>query len=638
MIEYAWLAVLFPAIAFALLLLIGKNTPKSGAYIAIAAIVISVVVSGIALFEVMNGKIYEDNITWFTLPGGQLIELGFLMDGLSSLMLFIVASISLLVYVFSLEYMKPPGHGGLRVHTAKELARYYAELCLFSAGMMFLVISNNYLGIFIGFEMVGLGSYLLIQFWHYKPEAVSASKKAFVVTRAADILFLIGIILIFLTFGTFNYGVVHEDLGTKSAALITLMALLVFAGAVGKSAMFPLHTWLIDAMEGPTTVSSLIHAATMVAAGVYLVARVYPLFLASATALLIVALIGGFTALIAATMGVVAKDIKRIIAYSTMSQYGYMALALGVGGIGYTAGVFHLMNHAYFKALLFLSAGSVIHALHTQNIFEMGRLSKKMKITAIAAIVASLALAGIPPFSGFFSKDEILHAAYEFSGTAGAGIIQMLPFLMGMITVLLTAFYSFRLIFVVFFGRVRDEEKHEHAHENPSPITVPLIILAIITCFVGIIGWYNGFFANFIHLEILGEIEHASLINPVAVTSLALAVAGIFLAYITYQKEIINSEAITQKFLPIHRLLEERYYLDYLQDVKFANLCLWLAKINDKFDRYIVDGFVTLISITSIATANFLRLIHTGNTQTYLTAIVLGISVLIVLIMMEVRT
>jgi len=631
MLEYAWLAVFFPAIAFAVILLSGRKKPGIAAPMAITAIAVAVIVSGIALYDVMNGEIYESSITWFTLPDGTPVELGFFMDGLSSLMLFIVASISFLVYIFSLEYMKPPGHGGMRIHSLQELPRYYAELCLFSAGMMFLVISNNYLGIFIGFEMVGVGSYLLIQYWHYKPEAVSASKKAFVVTRAADILFLIGILLIFISFGTFDYDMVHEDLGTKSAALITLIALLVFAGAIGKSAMFPLHTWLIDAMEGPTTVSSLIHAATMVAAGVYLIARVYPLFLASAAALLVVALIGGFTALIAATMGVVAKDIKRIIAYSTMSQYGYMALALGVGGIGYTAGVFHLMNHAYFKALLFLSAGSVIHALHTQNIFEMGGLSKKMKITAIAAIIASLALAGIPPFSGFFSKDEILHAAYEFSHGAGAGIIEFLPFLMGMITVLLTAFYSFRLIFIVFFGKVRDKKKHEHAHENTSPITVPLIILSIITCFLGLLGWYNGWFAHFIPPFV--EVEHVSLLNPVAITSLALAAAGIILAYITYQKELINSEAITRKFLPVHKLLENRYYLDYLQDVKFANLCLWLAKINDKFDRYIVDGFVTLISITFIATAKFLRLFQTGNTQTYLTWLVFGASVLIVIIM-----
>ena len=293
------------------------------------------------------------------------------------------------------------------------------------------------------------------------------------------------------------------------------------------------------------------------------------------------------------------------------------------------------MNHAYFKALLFLSAGSIIHILHTQNIFEMGGLSKKMKITAIAAIIASLALAGIPPFSGFFSKDEILHAAYEFSGIAGAGIIQMLPFLMGMITVLLTAFYSFRLIFVVFFGKVRDEKKHEHAHENPPAITVPLIILLIITCLIGVIGWYNRFFAHLI--PPFTEVEHVSLINPVAIASLALAIIGIILAYITYQKELINSESLTQKFLPVHKLLENRYYLDYLQDVKFANLCLWVAKMNDKFDRYIVDGFITLISVTFSATANFLKLFQTGNTQTYLTIMVFGISVLIAVVMMEVK-
>ncbi|TMI85360.1 MAG: NADH-quinone oxidoreductase subunit L, partial [Bacillati bacterium ANGP1] len=427
MTPYAWLIPLLPLLAFALVIWRGDRLPGRGAYISIAGIALAGLCGLALLAETAAGRRADLTYQWVVL-GGRPLTVGFVVDPLSAVMTAMVGVVASMITIYSVGYME----GDPR------FSRFFAYLSLFQFSMLFLVLADNFLFIYAGWELVGLCSYLLIGFWFERPAAARAALKAFVTTRVGDFSMMIGILILFLHTGTLSFtGVFHGiAAGRIGGPLLTLAAVLVFGGAVGKSAQIPLHVWLPDAMEGPTPVSALIHAATMVAAGVYLVARTYPLFLQSPghEALMVVAYVGGITAIVAATMGVVEDDIKRVLAYSTMSQLGYMLMGLGV--LGYTAGMFHLITHAFFKALLFLGAGSVIHAVATNNMKEMGGLARAMPVTFWTFLVATLALTGIPPFSGFFSKDAILLAAYAQDRTL---------WLLGTIGAFVTACYMGRL-------------------------------------------------------------------------------------------------------------------------------------------------------------------------------------------------
>src|SRR5438132_151717 len=455
----------------------------------------------------LGGNFSQTIVGYVWLPGllsEDAIRISLLIDNLSALMLVLVSFLCLLIFVYSLGYM----------HEEDGKPRYYAEVSLFATGMLGTVSADNFLQLLIFWEIMGLCSYLLIGFWYHKPEAAAAAKKAFLVTRVGDVLFLVAVLIIWNEFGDLRFDVIAKRVGLLSPQLLTLIPLLLFGGAVGKSAQFPLHAWLPDAMEGPTTVSALIHAATMVKAGVYLTARSFIFLVPLApgvqppfTAILVIAGIGGFTTLFAASMAVVNNDIKRVLAFSTISQLGYMFLGLGAGAYvmatqasrgeevssaGYSAALYHLFNHAFFKALLFLSAGSVIHAVNTNDMREMGGLSKAMPTTSKVMLFGSLALAGIVPFSGFFSKGEILSVTFD-AGADHPGFYLLFAF--GIVTAFLTAFYAFRLWFMTFHGEYRG---HEHPHESPRVMTAPLMILAGFTLVSGLLAYPMQGFGNLV--------------------------------------------------------------------------------------------------------------------------------------------
>lgn len=528
---YVWFIPLLPVLAFVILTFFGKRFVKESAYVALAWVAISLVLSYLAFFKVLGGKSFHQSFEWFSI-GNFKIGVGATVDALSALMLVIVATVSFLVQVYSMGYMRGE----------KRYSWYYAAISLFTAAMLGLVLADNFILFYSCWELMGLCSYLLIGYWYEKPEAAAAAKKAFIVTRVGDIGLLIGIILLYLKTGSFNFDTVFA--AHLGGGVATLAALLLFFGAIGKSAQFPLHIWLPYAMEGPTPVSALIHAATMVAAGVYLVARAYPIFHASPTALYVVAIIGAVSAFGAALIAVVQSDIKRILAYCTISQLGYMMIGLGVGSL--TAGIFHLMTHAFFKALLFLGSGSVIHACHTNDIFEMGGLSKKMKITTWTFIIASLSVVGFPGLAGFFSKDEIITAAFE----SGHYVI----FLFALLTAFLTAFYMFRLCFITFFGE--PEAKAKKAHEAPSSMTIPLIVLTVPSITAGWVAFSFGRFVFFKH-------PHAAEVNiPVMIVSITMGLLGILLAWGFYYKGWMSDQELSKKMGPIHTLLDKKFYID----------------------------------------------------------------------------
>lgn len=618
MVHLAWLIPVLPAIAFALIVFLTRRMQMVSALTAIAAMTGSFIIStGIAI------QVFTTNITvtepvelvarWLEVPGSLFIEAGVLIDPLSAVMLFVVTCIALLVMIYSIGYMK--GDPGFSV--------FFAYLSLFSTSMLGLVISNNYFQIFMFWELVGLCSYLLIGFYFHKHSASEANKKAFVTNRVGDFGFMLGMFFLFLLFGTFNFQELSVAIPAyANKGLLTVIALLVFVGPIAKSAQFPLHVWLPDAMEGPTPVSALIHAATMVAAGVYLLARGFVLFESAKTALLIIAIIGGFSALFAATIGLVQRDIKRILAFSTMSQLGYMVMAIGLGSI--TAGMFHLTTHAFFKALLFLGAGSVIHAVHTQDIFEMGGLAKKMKTTTWTFIVGSLALAGIFPLAGFWSKDEILATALN------AGEVFGLPFLgpvfltIGLLVAFMTAFYMFRLIFVTFFGA---EQAGQDAHESPGSMTAPLIILSVFAVFAGFIGtpFSDGGFAAWVYY---GQ-PHLPVPNYfIMISSTLVAFAGIYLAWLIYGKKAISAEKLATRFSAIHTLLYNKYYIDEAYQWFNENVFLKIADACRWFDRKVVDGIADGFGDGIREMGARLRFIQTGNLQNY--ALVIFAAVVII--------
>ena len=553
---------------------------------------------------------FEVTLPWLSV-GALSLDLGVLVDYLSAVMLVVVCTVSLLVQIYSIGYMK--GEAGY--------GRYFAYMSLFSGSMLGLVISNNLAQTYIFWELVGICSYLLIGFWYRRPSAAAAAKKAFVVTRFGDLGFLAGILVLSnLPGATFEFTTLAHRAATGHLAVgtATLVSLLIFSGAMGKSAQFPLHIWLPDAMEGPTPVSALIHAATMVAAGVYLVARTYFLFAIAPDALFVVALIGTVTLFLAATMGVAENDIKRVMAYSTVSQLGYMMMALGVGG--YAAGVFHLTTHAFFKALLFLAAGSVIHAVHTNNIWEMGGLRKRMPITALTCLAGALALAGVPPFAGFFSKDEILTAAW-FSQTPG----HLVFFAMGLLSAFITAFYVFRLWFLTFGGAPRTEQAH-HAHESPWVMVGPLVILGTLAVIAGawlkhsVPGTGHGF-AGLFPAEGAGE-EVSYLVMGL---SIAAALGGIALAWAAYARQLVSPAAFNRRFPAVYALLKNAWYCNRAWEIFATQVVMAGAVLAAWFDRHVVDGMVNGVAWLCGRAGTRLRLLQTGQMQFYVAVLVLGV-------------
>lgn len=621
--QYAWLIPLFPLFAFIVIISFGRQLKEGAAHVGVFFTGISFVLAALVFWARFQEGAADVKfpLDWLHI-GDVVVRMGYEVNQLNAMMLVIVTFVSLLVQIYSKGYM----HGDERFPV------FYQYLSLFTFSMLGLVISPNLLQVYIFWELVGVCSFLLIGYYFDKPEAKAAAKKAFIVTRIGDVGLFIGISLLFWWTGSFEYSEIFNalELGKLDPWMITLAAILIFIGAVGKSGQFPLHTWLPDAMEGPTPVSALIHAATMVAAGVYLVAATYPLFLASPAALNVVAYVGGFTAIFAASIGLTQRDIKRVLAYSTVSQLGYMMLALGVAGAaGYVAGTFHLMTHAFFKALLFLAAGSVIHAVHTQDVFEMGGLWKKMPITGGVFLVGCLAIAGVPPFSGYWSKEEILGAAY---------LAHRMDLLwIGIIAAFFTAFYMFRLFFLTFTGKPQGSG-HKDAHESPAVMTVPLLLLAALAV---VSGFINTPFAPLLGDWLLASgtgvaIEHVfpegegHAAGWVQIVAILVSLAGIALAYLMYVKRTVASDVIARPMPWLYQLSLRKYYIDELYHAVIVRPLKWIGLGLQLFDRYVVDGLVALVvNITNFVGSVHARL-QNGQIQTYGFTVLLGLVLILV--------
>ena len=560
------------------------------------------------------------NFTWLPFTQTLHFDLGILLDPISVMMLVVISTVSLMVHLYSFGYMK--GEKGFQ--------RYYAFLSLFTMSMLGLVVATNIFQMYLFWELVGVSSYLLIGFYYTKPSAVAASKKAFIVTRFADLGFLIGILLYGYYGGTFAFTPDSMTLLTGGAAMLPLALGLMFVGGAGKSAMFPLHIWLPDAMEGPTPVSALIHAATMVVAGVYLVARMFPLFIAYAPQVLeVIGWVGAFTAFFAASIACVQTDIKRVLAFSTISQIGFMIVALGVctdmnpheGGLGYMASMFHLFTHAMFKALLFLGAGSIIHAVHSNEMSAMGGLRKYMPVTHITFLIACLAIAGIPPFSGFFSKDEILAACFHYS-----------PIMGWVMTVIaaMTAFYMFRLYYGIFWGK-ENKELHAHhtPHESPLAMTFPLIFLAAVTSVAGFIPFGTLVSSN-------GEAYHIHLDATVAVTSVLIAILSIAIATWMYARSSQPvADKLGKRFKGLHTAASHRFYIDEVyQFVTHKIIFRCISTPIAWFDRHVVDGFFDFLAWGTHATSDEIRDFQSGQVQQYAFVFLLGTLALIVTLLL----
>jgi NADH-quinone oxidoreductase subunit L len=651
--------VLLPFFSFVIALFAGRYMPKGGAFAGIAATGGSLLLSIVTALSVAGGGAYNETIyTWA--EGLEAVDLtfGLLIDPLAAMMLVIVSLVAFLVHVFSLGYMNDEGETGL--------PRYYAALGLFTASMLGFVVSNNLLMAFMFFELVGLCSYLLIGFWFREAGPPSAAKKAFLVTRFGDYFFLVGVVAVFATFGTAafagegSFPVLAEQAVAGEASVntfgfdpttwFTIVGLLVLGGVVGKSAQFPLHTWLPDAMEGPTPVSALIHAATMVAAGVYLVARMYGFYAVSPTALAIIALIGGFTALVAATMGVVKREIKQVLAYSTISQYGYMMLGLGAGG--YVAATFHLMTHAFFKALLFLGAGSVIIAMHhNENMWDMGGLKDRMPVTYYTFLAGSLALAGIFPFSGFWSKDEVLYETL-IHGLGGSPIL-LAAYAMGLLAVFFTGFYTFRMVFLTFHGEPRTETARD-PHGVRWNVKAPLVVLGTLAVVAGVVNmvpiekllgiggidflhqWLDGGFES-LTAHHYGDVlpysssyigGEAATVAIGAAVSLGLALAGAGLAFKLYN--VPEPVEHTDKLGNVKTLLYNNYYQDEYQVWLAEEVVRPIARVADKFDQGVVDGVVNGVSSVSLVVGSRMRRVQTGVVSNYAVLLTLGLTALLV--------
>ncbi len=618
--QHAWLVPLLPALSFVIIVLLTRPWQKLSALVSIACMISSCVIATLAAYGIFTNHEFTEKpliyaARWFSLglPGAPdlQIHVGVQLDPTSAMMLFMVSMVASLIQIYSVGYME--GDPGFSV--------FFSYLSLFASSMLLLVLSSNLLQMFVAWELVGLCSYLLIGFYTHKISAREAAKKAFVTCRVADFGLLLGILSLQIVFGTLDMselaGKIHHYADFTSMGVLTMIAVLVFLGPIGKSGQFPLHVWLPDAMEGPTPVSALIHAATMVVAGVYLVGRTMFLFSEVPAAMELVAVTGAFTAIFAASIAITQREIKRILAYSTVSQLGYMMLALGVGSL--TASMFHLWTHAFFKALMFLGAGSVLHALHHKaDVWEMGGLRKKMPITAYTFVIGGLAISGVPPFAGFWSKDEILSAAFN----SGHYIL----FAIGAITAAMTAFYMWRLIFLAFFG---DEKPENHPHESPWTMTFPLVVLATLATVGGLVGtpWtpWDMNWANWIWF---GEAEHSVPNFMLMAGSVVLALSGIFLAYQLYcvDKTKARAHALADKYRALHTLSFNKFYIDEIYLWFNHSIIDGAAKLFFLFDIYIMDGIIIngIAAVTRLF-GEGMRVSQTGRLQNYALVFFLGV-------------
>lgn len=655
--------LLLPMLSFLILAFFGNFIPRKGDFIAVSLLFINLALSFVVFFAFAQTGKYSYTVDWFDLgKGNTIFTAGFVIDEISAIMLIVVNAISAFVHLFSVKYMEGDS----------KYKKYFSYLGFFTFSMLGLVLTNNMLLMYIFWELVGLSSYLLIGFWYEKPAPQEAAKKAFIVNRIGDVGFLLGIMILFLTIGTFNFTDIFAgvEAGKLQGGLLTTAGILLFCGAIGKSAQFPLHVWLPDAMEGPTPVSALIHAATMVAAGVYLTARIFVML--SADALTFVTFIGAITAFISATIAITQNDIKKVLAYSTISQLGYMIMAIGVGAMSF--GMFHLVTHAFFKACLFLTAGSVIIGMHhVQDIREMGGLRKKMPITYWTFLMATFALCGVPFTSGFLSKDSILAATMAFANING-GITYIIP-VIGFLVAGLTAFYMFRLLIITFYGESRNKEKYDHCHESPIQMTLPLIMLAMLSFFAfysfNPFGADSGWIMQMMKTpeslltgtkgaiyHIVDRAEYTELLHhahyPAMFLSLAIAGTGILLAYAFYFWKKVDVEKLTEKIKPIYNFSLNKWYFDELYDATVIALTMGISRISAWIDNKLVDGAVngsaTITRWTSFGSGKFdnivvdglvnlsgglvgffgliLRKFQTGRIQTYILFLVFGIIVL----------
>ncbi len=679
------LIILFlPLFGFAVVLLLSKRLPKLYLF-EVAVISVTFFLSVLVMYFKLAYSIDKDIIAsfnWITIGAAPLsgvlnIELGIKIDNVTVIMLFVVNLISMLVHIFSIEYMRGD----------KRYNRYFAYLGLFTFSMLGIVVTHNLLMMYIYWELVGLSSYLLIGHWFEKKSAADAAKKAFIVNRIGDIGMFIGILILFtqyktFTFDTIFYQISQGNIPFNSEAWLTAAGILIFMGAVGKSAQFPLHVWLPDAMEGPTPVSALIHAATMVAAGVYLVTRVFVML--TADAMLVIAVVGAITSLVAATIALTQNDIKKVLAYSTVSQLGYMIMSLGVGA--YVFAFFHLVTHAFFKACMFLGSGSVIHAMHhEQDIRNMGGLRKKLPLTYLTFLISTVAISGIPLTSGFLSKDGILAGTLAFGKLTGHWLIPI----MGFTVAAMTAFYMFRLVILTFHGQPRDHHKYEHAHESPWVMVAPLVVLAALSIFIWYTpnplspdaGWFMSswvktpetvvpensrfeFMQSAVHGgQSHGEIVHSPLYTetmhwahyPAMIMSILLAGFGILLAFLFYQWKKISADKIADKVKWLYNFSLNKWYLDEAYDataisgtISLAKILSWfdnkivdgavngsawlgrfVSKISGLFDTFVIDGFVNFTAFFSGFIGFTLRKIHTGKVQTYLVFVVFAVIILL---------
>ena len=621
--EYSYIILLLPMLMFITLGLCGhKMSHRTAGLLGTSGLFIITILSYIVaaqyflqprvdgIYPTITPYYFE----WLRFTDWLHIDLGIMLDPISVMMLVVITTVSSMVHLYSLGYM----------HGEVGFQRYYAFLSLFTFSMLGLVVATNIFQMYIFWELVGVSSYLLIVFYYTRQSAVAASKKAFIVTRFADLGFLLGILLLSYYTKTFDFATLTSGevslVGTTAGktflgiSVASWAMILVFMGGAGKSAMFPLHIWLPDAMEGPTPVSALIHAATMVVAGVFLVARLFPIYVTTPEVLTFITVIGAVTALYAAVVACVQTDIKRVLAFSTISQIAFMIVALGVttemnghGALGYMASMFHLFTHAMFKALLFLGAGAIIHAVHSNEMSEMGGLRKYMPVTHITFLIACLAIAGIPPFSGFFSKDEILAAAFEKSAFWGVWMSLVAG---------LTAFYMFRLYFNIFWGK---EAHHEHTpHEAPKTMSIPLVFLAVVTCFAGFIP-----FGHFVTASGLSYTIHLNW--AVAGTSICIAIIGIALATWLYMKPNDKPARMAESMSSLHRWAYHRFYIDEVymfitHKIIFRHICMPIAW----FDRHVVDGTMNLMATITQSASYHIRGLQSGRLQSYAVVFLLG--------------
>ena len=683
LISSALAILLLPLLSYVLLFFLGEKLPRRGDWLGIGILGVCLVLSLriFAHFWTHDTPI-EQSWNWLTI-GSFSIDFGILLDGMTAVMLVVVCTVSFLVHLFSSGYMWGD----------RRYARYFSFLGWFTFTMLGLVLSNSIFFLYVFWELVGVASYVLIGFFFHKNSAADANKKAFLVNRVGDFGFFLGILLFFTAIGSFHYETLFAGVagGQISGSLLTWAGILLFFGCVGKSAQVPLHVWLPDAMEGPTPVSALIHAATMVAAGVYMTARLFPLF--SPDALLFIAYTGGVTAIFAATIAIVQTDIKRGLAYSTISQLGYMVMAVGVGGVA--SGMFHLTTHAFFKACLFLCAGAVIHAMHhEQDMRQMGGLRKKMPITFLAFLASTIAISGVPPFAGFWSKDAILGAALAFGMENPA---HYAPFVMALLAALITAFYMFRMVFLTFTGEPRNREKYEHAHEVGWRMATPLVILGTLAVVGGGLGTLGGssWFDRFVqdpgseidaHASGFEFVDDTHAADPHAIAavsggqevhddhdshhvhhvahqramilSLIVASLGIFLSWLTYVRKRISSAGVLAALPNVHRWLAGKYFVDEFYDRVIVKNLLRATRAAAGFDRIVIDGIVNgagylsraasalsggtdkwvvdgLVNSVGILLGNiggFVGTWQTGRVQNYFLGLVSGLVVLILLV------